>query len=87
MPLGASQAWLRSRGTTGGTVYTADTIAEQFGVVKSSYEGVPLAPRSVLTAVCKGPGRPQEQVQLIAQPLPTELEWGQVSSTVMQLTG
>jgi hypothetical protein len=81
VPVGASQAWLRSRGTTGGTVYTADNIAEQFGVVKSSYEGVPLPPRSVLTAVCKGPGKPQEQVQLVAQPLPTELEWGQVSGT------
>lgn len=72
------KAWLCSRGTTGASVFTADTIAEQFGVVKSSYEGVPLPARSVLTAVCKGPGRPQEQVHLVPQELPTELEWGQV---------
>lgn len=60
------------------TVYTSDTIAEQFGVVKASYESVPLAARTVLSAVCKGPGKPQEQLQLVAQPLPPELEWGQV---------
>lgn len=75
----ALQAWMRSRGSAGGaSVYTADTIAEQFGVVKSSYEGVPLPARTVLAAVCRGPGRPQEQVHLVAQPLPPELEWGQV---------
>lgn len=72
------QAWMRARGTGGTSIYTADTIAEQFGVVKSSYEGVPLPARSVLAAVCNGPGRPQEQVQLVAQALPAELEWGQV---------
>jgi hypothetical protein len=76
------QAWLRSRGTTGASVYTADTIAEHFGVVKSSYDGVPLTARSVLTAVCKGPGRPQDQVHLVVQELPAELEWGQVGKVV-----
>lgn len=75
------EAWLRSRGGASGAaaVYTADTIAEQFGVVKDSYTTVPLArPRSVAAAVCKGPGAPLQQVQLITQQLPLELEWGQV---------
>lgn len=63
-------------------MFTAETIAEQFGVVKSSYEGVPLPARSVLSAVCKGAGRPQEQVQLVAAPLAPELEWGQVGALV-----
>lgn len=74
-----AQAWMRSRGPTGTTLYTADTIAEQFGVVKSSYESVPLPSRTVLSAVCRSPGKPQENVQLEAKPLPTELEWGQVT--------
>lgn len=72
------QAWLRSRGETSGAVYTADTIADRFGVVKSSYDCVPLPARSVLSAVCNGAGKPQEQLQLVAAPLPVELEWGQV---------
>lgn len=59
-------------------MYTADTIAEQFGVVKASYESVPLPPRTVLTAVCKGPGKPQEQVEVVELTLPPELEWGEV---------
>lgn len=41
------------------SVYNADTIADTFGVVKSSYDAMPLPPRSVLTAVCKGAGKPQ----------------------------
>ena len=36
------QAWLRSRGEQGTTVFTADTMAEQFGVNKGSYDPVPL---------------------------------------------
>jgi hypothetical protein len=42
-------------------------------VVKASYEAVPLQQRSVLTAVCKGPGRPQERTEMVAQQLPSEL--------------
>jgi hypothetical protein len=72
----APQAWLRSRGSNSSSVYTSDTIAEQFGVVKASYEAVPLQQRSVLTAVCKGPGRPQERLEMVAQQLPTELVRG-----------
>jgi hypothetical protein len=54
-------------------VYTSETIAEQFGVVKASYEAVPLQQRSVLAAVCRGPGNPKERLEMVAQQLPTEL--------------
>jgi hypothetical protein len=53
------QAWLRARGSNSVSVFTADTVADTFGVVKSSYQAVPLAARSVLTAVCKGAGKPK----------------------------
>lgn len=72
------EAWLRSRGTEGTAVFTADTAADVYGVVRGSYEGVPLPLRSVLAAVCNGPGRPADVVTLEARPLPRELEWGQV---------
>ncbi|KAF6265797.1 hypothetical protein COO60DRAFT_762517 [Scenedesmus sp. NREL 46B-D3] len=72
------EAWLRSRGSSSSSVYTSDTIAEQFGVVKASYEAVPLQQRSVLAAVCRGPGKPQERLEMVAEQLPVELEWGQV---------
>ena len=36
------EAWMRSRGKENMKVFTADDAAEQFGVVRSSYEGVPL---------------------------------------------
>ncbi|WIA11729.1 hypothetical protein OEZ85_011824 [Tetradesmus obliquus] len=72
------EAWLRSRGSSSSSVYTSETIAEQFGVVKASYEAVPLQQRSVLAAVCRGPGKPQERLEMAAQQLPSELEWGEV---------
>ena len=40
------QAWLRGRGGTG-SVFTADTAAQEFGVVKSSYVPVQLLSRDV----------------------------------------
>lgn len=36
---------MRMRGE--GEVYTTDTIADKFGVVKSSYDGVPLPKLSI----------------------------------------
>lgn len=36
------EAWLRSRGDTGVKMFTSDDVVEQFGVVKGSYEPVPL---------------------------------------------
>jgi hypothetical protein len=44
---------MRSRGSGAAQVYTPDTIAEQFGVVRSSYTGVALPPRQVLTVMCR----------------------------------
>ncbi len=37
------EAWMRARADTK-MMYTAEDIAEQYGVVKSSYESVPLPP-------------------------------------------
>jgi hypothetical protein len=67
------QAWLRSRGSNSSSVYTSETIAEQFGVVKGSYEAVPLQQGAVLAAVCRGPGKPQERLEMVAQQLPLKL--------------
>lgn len=72
------EAWLRARGADAAAVFTADTAAERYGVVRSSYQGVPLESRSVLSAVCSKAGRPSDVVALQSRPLPPELEWGQV---------
>ena len=37
-----AQAWLRSRGESATQVVTADSMAEQYGVVKGTYEAVAL---------------------------------------------
>ncbi|KAG2452923.1 hypothetical protein HYH02_002266 [Chlamydomonas schloesseri] len=78
------EAWLRSRGGGGGTagrVYTAESVAEQFGVARHSYDPVLLPRRAnVLQVVCRGGGGGQlgEALALQAAPLPAELEWGHV---------
>lgn len=36
------QAWLRARGEERGSLFTAETVASQFGVAAASYETVPL---------------------------------------------
>ncbi|KAK9864312.1 hypothetical protein WJX84_002485 [Apatococcus fuscideae] len=36
------EAWLRSRGEAGTSVFTAESIAQKFGVVKGSYRATPL---------------------------------------------
>ncbi len=42
-PLGPClQAWLRARGSSNVKTYTADDVVDQFGVVKGSYDAVPL---------------------------------------------
>lgn len=51
-------AWLRSRGDTGVKVFTSDDVVDQFGVVKGSYEAVPLPKIKAYTV---GPG-PQHGV-------------------------
>lgn len=72
------EAWLRSRGDGGTQLYTADTIAEQFGVVRSSYETVALPSGTAYVATCVSVGKPQSSVSVAAQDLPKELEWGEV---------
>lgn len=42
------QAWLRARGEAGSTLFTAETVAEQFGVARNSYDAVQLPYRDVL---------------------------------------
>jgi hypothetical protein len=45
---------MRARGAAAGdNLFTADTIAEQFGVVRSSYVGVALPARDVLAITCR----------------------------------
>ncbi|GLC55887.1 hypothetical protein PLESTB_001040200 [Pleodorina starrii] len=73
------EAWLRSRGDASGNVFTAETVAEQFGVARSSYDPVLLPKADVLQVVCRGPGaRVAECLSLESAPLVPELEWGQV---------
>ena len=38
----AAQAWMRSRGDQGTAVFTAESMADQFGVVQGTYDAVPL---------------------------------------------
>lgn len=72
------EAWMRGRGSGGVQVFTADDVIDQFGVVKGSYDAVPL-PRIKAHAVrCSGAGRPREVLGVEAEELPAELEWGQV---------
>ena len=36
------QAWMRARGQSGMKTFTTDDVVDQFGVVKGTYEAVPL---------------------------------------------
>lgn len=46
------QAWMRTRGEQGTSVFTADTVAETFGVVEGSYNAVPLLSLDVFQVNC-----------------------------------
>ena len=41
-PTTDAQAWMRARGDSATEVFTAESMAERFGVEKGSYESVPL---------------------------------------------
>jgi len=71
------EAWMRSRGDSV-TTFTADNAADQFGVVKSSYEAVPLPSIRAYQARCKALGQPKESLDLECEPIPQALEWGEV---------
>jgi len=71
------EAWMRSRGDSV-TTFTAENAADQFGVVKSSYEAVPLPNIRAYQARCKAFGKPKESLELICEAIPQALEWGEV---------
>ena len=72
------EAWMRSRGDAGVQVFSADDIADQYGVVKGSYDIVPLPRIKAHTVKCTKAGPPKETCVLDAEPIPTELSWGEV---------
>ena len=61
-------------------VYTAETVADQFGVVKSSYDAVPLPPIRAYQVQCNDLGKPKDVLELGSEPIPAELEWDEVST-------
>ena len=68
------QAWLRSRGEEKGSLFTAEAVAEQFGV--TAYQAAPLPPATSCEVVVKGPGRLPDILEVAPQQLPPVLEWG-----------
>lgn len=72
------EAWLRSRGDTGVKVFTSDDVVNQFGVVKGSYDAIPLPKIKAYTVHCSRAGPPKEVLAVDSDPIPAELEWGQV---------
>lgn len=72
------EAWLRSRGDTGVKVFTSDDVVEKFGVVKGSYEPVPLPKIKAYTVRCQRAGLPKEALTVDTVPIPSELDWGHV---------
>ena len=72
------EAWMRARGDAANMVFTAETAAEQFGVVKSSYEAVPLPPVRAYDVKCKKLGQPRDVLERDSEAIPAELEWGEV---------
>jgi trans-2-enoyl-CoA reductase len=71
------EAWMRSRGDSV-TTFDAENAAEQFGVVKSSYEAVPLPSIRAFQTNCKVLGKPKASLELVCEPIPQALEWGEV---------
>lgn len=53
-----AQAWMRSRGASGVKTFTADDVVEQFGVVKGSYDAVPLPNIKAYTVRAGAPPAP-----------------------------
>ncbi|XRB25437.1 J domain-containing protein [Pseudoscourfieldia marina] len=77
------EAWMRARGDAANVVYTSETMAEQFGVVKSSYEAVPLPPIRAYQVRCNslamgGVAAAKDALEIVSEAIPSELEWGEV---------
>ena len=69
---------MRSRGTEGVQTFTSDDIISQFGVVKGSYESVPLPAIKAYAVKCQRAGLPKEVLTVDMEDLPRALEWGEV---------
>ncbi|KAI7836141.1 hypothetical protein COHA_009971 [Chlorella ohadii] len=76
------EAWLRSRGEAGVTTYTSDDVIANYGVVKGTYDAVPLPKIKAHTVRCKAAGAPKAVLELGAEALPQSLEWGEVLLSV-----
>ncbi|GAB4823140.1 hypothetical protein N2152v2_010186 [Parachlorella kessleri] len=76
------EAWMRSRGQSGMKTFTTDDVVDQFGVVKGTYEAVPLPKIKAYTVRCEGAGAPAKVLTVGTEPIPAELEWGQVLVSV-----
>jgi len=72
------EAWMRSRGNDGIQTFTSDDIIDQFGVVKGSYEPVPLPQIKAYMVKCQRAGLPKEVLTVDMEEIPKELEWGEV---------
>ena len=67
-------------------MYTAETVADQFGVVKSSYDAVPLPPIRAYQVQCNDLGKPKDVLELGSEPIPAELTRAEVSTPPSQLS-
>ncbi|DBA84971.1 TPA: hypothetical protein ACH3X2_005711 [Trebouxia sp. C0005] len=75
-------AWMRARGDAAGSVFTADTIADKYGVVKGSYTSIALPSSESYQVKCIKAGPAKESLELASEPLPAALEWGEVLVTL-----
>ncbi|GAX80556.1 hypothetical protein CEUSTIGMA_g7993.t1 [Chlamydomonas eustigma] len=74
------EAWMRSRGSSAASVFDAESAATQFGVVKSSYQPVPVdPPHEVFQVLCTGPGKPEDVLSVCSSALSPALEWREVA--------
>ncbi|PRW34018.1 trans-2-enoyl- reductase [Chlorella sorokiniana] len=76
------EAWMRSRGDAGLKMYTTDDVIDSYGVVKGTYDAVPLPKIKVHTLRCKAAGAPKSVLELGTEALPQSLEWGEVLLSV-----
>ncbi|KAK3281133.1 hypothetical protein CYMTET_11062 [Cymbomonas tetramitiformis] len=71
------EAWMHEE-TRLSRFFTAETAADQFGVVKSSYEAVALPKIEAFEVKCADLGKPKDSLELKSEAIPVELEWGEV---------
>jgi len=76
------EAWVRARGGPESMMYTEDDLIAEQGVMKESYQSVPLPTISAHQVVCTKLGRATEGLEVESKPLPAALEWGEVLVSV-----